>query len=57
MLQIDPFVKYLVLQTDLLYETKIIAESNFSIYDKKGIMRFINKYSERDDCVIVEVEM
>ena len=55
--EIQPFVKYLVLKVDLLLETEIIDEANFSINDKFAIMQFKNKYIYRDDCVIVKVDM
>jgi len=56
-LEIQPFVKYLVLKVDLLLETEIIDEANFSTNDEYAIMQFKNKYIYRDDCVIVKVDM
>ena len=56
-LEIQPFVKYLVLKVDLLLETEIIDEANFSTNDEFAIMQFKNKYIYRDDCVIVKVDM
>ena len=56
-LEIQPFVKYLVLKVDLLLETEIIDEVNFSTNDEYAIMQFKNKYIYRDDCVIVKVDM
>lgn len=56
-LKIQPFVKYVVLKVDLLLETKIIDEANFSIYDEFAIQKFVNKYIYKDDCYIVKVDM
>ena len=56
-LEIQPFVKYLVLKVDLLLETEIIDEANFSTNDEYAIMQFKNKYIYRDDCVILKVDM
>lgn len=56
-LKIQPFVKYVVLKIDLLLETEIIDEANFSINDKYAIGLFKRKYIYRDDCFIVKIEM
>lgn len=55
-LEIQPFVKYVVLKTDL-FETEIIDEANFGIHDRFAAMQFKRKYISRDDCTIVEIEM
>lgn len=54
---IRPFVKYIVLKVDLLLETEVIDEYNFGIDDEFAIMQFKRKYIDRDDCVIVGIEM
>lgn len=56
-LEIQPFVKYVVLKVDLLLETEIIDEENFALDDKLAIEQFKRKYVYRDNCVIVKVEM
>lgn len=56
-LEIRPFVKYVVLKVDLLLETEIVAEENFAINDEFAIAQFKRKYINRDDCVIVRVEV
>lgn len=56
-LEIQPFVKLLVLKIDLLMETEIVAEENFAINDEFAIAQFKRKYINRDDCVIVKIEM
>lgn len=56
-LEIKPFVKLLVLKIDLLMETEIVAEENFAVNDEFAISQFKRKYINRDDCVIVKVEM
>lgn len=56
-LEIQPFVKYLVLKVDLLLETEIIDGANFSTNDEFAIMKFKNKYIFRDDCVIVKIDV
>ncbi|MCI8382375.1 MAG: hypothetical protein HFI07_11395 [Lachnospiraceae bacterium] len=56
-LEIQPFVKYVVLKVDLLLETEIIDEANFSPNDEFAIMQFKNKYIREDNCVIVKVDM
>lgn len=54
---IRPFVKYIVLKVDLLLETEVIDEYNFGVDDEFAIMQFKRKYIDRDDCVIVGIEM
>lgn len=56
-LDLVPYVKYVVLKVDLLLEAEIIDEENFALDDEFGILRFKRKYVNRDDCVIVKVEM
>lgn len=56
-LEIQPFIKLIVLKVDLLLETEVVAEENFSYDDELGIMLFKKKYVNRDDCVIVKIEM
>lgn len=56
-LEIQPFIKLIVLKVDLLLETEVVAEENFSYDDEFGIMQFKKKYVNRDDCVIVKIEM
>lgn len=56
-LEMQPFVKYVVLQVDLILDAEIIAEENFAPDDVLGIRQFKRKYIRRDDCVIVKVEM
>lgn len=56
-LEILPFVKLIVLKVDLLMETEVVAEENFAVDDEFGIMQFKKKYVNRDDCVIVKIEM
>jgi len=56
-IELQPFVKYIVLKVDLLMEAEIVDEENFAIDDEFGILRFKRKYVNRDDCVIVKVEM
>ena len=55
--EIQPFVKYVVLKVDLLFETEIIDEANFSVNDIFAIERFKRKYIYRDDCTIVKIDM
>ncbi len=55
-LEIQPFVKYVVLKTGL-FETEVIDEANFGLRDSFAIMQFKRKYTGRDDCMIVEIEM
>lgn len=55
--EMPPFVKYVVLKVDLLYETEVIDEANFSPDDEFAIRQFKSKYIRRDDCVIVKVDM
>ena len=55
--EIQPFAKYVVLKIDLLLETEIIDEANFSNNDEYAIRQFIRKYIYRDDCSIVKIEM
>ncbi len=54
--QLKSYVKYIVLKIDI-FESEIIDEQNFSSDDTFSITRFKKKYSRRDDCMIVEVEM
>lgn len=56
-LKIQPFIKLLVLKIDLLMETEIVDEENFAFNDEFAIAQFKLKYINRDDCVIVKVEM
>lgn len=56
-LEIQPFIKLIVLKVDLLLETEVVAEENFAVDDEFGIMQFKKKYVNRDDCVIVKIEM
>lgn len=56
-LEIQPFIKLIVLKVDLLLETEVVAEENFASDDEVGIMQFKKKYINRDDCVIVKIEM
>ena len=56
-LDLVPYVKYVVLKVDLLLEAEIIDEENFAFVYEFGILRFKRKYVNRDDCVIVKVEM
>lgn len=56
-LEIQPFIKLIVLKVDLLLETEVVAEENFSYDDEFGIMQFKKKYVNRDDCVIVKIDM
>lgn len=55
-LEMQSYVKYVVLKIDI-FESEIIDEKNFGIYEEFEIMRFKKKYINRDDCVIVKVEM
>lgn len=56
-LEIQPFIKLIVLKVDLLLETEVVAEENFAADDEFGIMQFKKKYVNRDDYVIVKIEM
>lgn len=56
-IMIQPFIKYIVLKIDLLMETEVIDECNFAIDDEFSIAQFKRQYIDRDDCVIVGVEM
>lgn len=55
-LEIQPFVKYIVLKIDI-FGSEIIDEQNFGIDEDFAIMKFKKKYIRRDDCVIVKIEM
>ena len=54
--KMQPFVKYVVLRVGL-FESEIIDEANFSIEEIFDIMQFKRKYTNKDDCVIVEIKM
>ncbi len=56
-IEIQPYIKYIVLKVDLLLETEIVDEENFAMNDEFGIRQFKRKYINRDDCVLVKVEM
>jgi len=56
-LEIQPFVKIIVLKVDLLMESEVVDEENFAVDDEFAIMQFKRKYINRDDCMIVKVEM
>lgn len=56
-LKIQPFIKLIVLKVDLLMESEIVAEENFALDDEFAIEKFRRKYINRDDCVIVKIEM
>jgi len=43
-LEIQPFVKYVVLKVDLLLETEIVDEENFGADEEFAIMQFKRKY-------------
>ena len=55
--EMQPFVKYVILKVDLLYEAEIIDEANFAPEDEFAISQFKNKYIREDNCVIVNVDM
>lgn len=55
--ELQPFVKYVVLKIDLIFETEIIDEANFAITDIFAIKKFEQNYIYRDDCVVVEIDM
>lgn len=55
-LKLKPFVKCLVLKVGL-FETEIIDEYNFSINDEKGINDFETKYYDKEDCILVRIDM
>ena len=54
--KMQPFVKYVVLKVGL-FESEIVDEGNFSIEAIFDIMQFKKKYTNKDDCVIVEIRM
>jgi len=54
--KIRPFTKCVVLKLDI-FETHIIDEANFSISDKEGVEKFLSKYIDNDDYIVVEVDM
>ena len=54
---LQPYIKYIVLKVDLLLETEIVDEGNFAMNDEFGIRQFKRKYINRDDCILVKVEM
>ena len=56
-LKIQPFVKLIILKVDLLMESEIVAEENFAEDDEFAIEKFKREYINRDDCVIVKIEM
>lgn len=55
--EIQPFVKYIVLEVDMLLGTKIIDEANFAVDDEFAIMQFKKKYSRYDNYYIVKIDM
>ncbi len=55
-LELQPFIKYVVLKVDL-FESEIIDEQHFDPSDEVGIARLKRKYNRRDDCVLVRIEM
>ena len=56
-LKIQPFIRLIVLKVDLLMESEIVAEENFALDDEFAIEKFKREYIDRDDCVIVKIEM
>lgn len=56
-IEMQPYIKYIVLKVDLLLETEIVDEGNFAMNDEFGIRQFKRKYINRDDCILVKVEM
>ncbi len=56
-LEIQPFIKIIVLKVDLLMESEVVDEENFAVDDEFAIMQFKRKYINRDDCIIVKVEI
>lgn len=55
-LKLKSFVKCLVLKVGL-FETEIIDECNFSINDEKRIDDFETKYYDKEDCILVRINM
>lgn len=54
--EIEPYVKYVVLKIDA-FETTIIDERNFNYEELLEIARFKREYKNRDDCIVVKVNM
>lgn len=54
--KMQPFVKYVVLKVNL-FESEVIDECNFGVDDTKEMLKFKMKYANRDDCVLVTIQM
>ena len=55
-IEMVPFVKCLILKVGL-FETEIIDERNFSIFDEKGLLDFESKYCDDINYVSVTIDM
>lgn len=53
---IKPFTKYVIIRVGL-FESKIIDECNMGTEDEEKLIDFKTKYMDRDDCVIVKINM
>lgn len=56
-IEIQPFVKYIILKVDLLLGAKIVDEVNFAVDDEFAIMQFKRKYARYDNYYIVKIDM
>lgn len=53
---IKPFTKYVIIKVGL-FESKIIDECNIGTEDEWKLTDFKEKYMDRNDCVIVKINM
>lgn len=55
-IEMAPFVKCVILKVGL-FETEIVDERNFNIYDETGILDFESKYCNEINYVSVMIDM